>query len=115
MSKGYLDAVHELFGVVDWRLVVEAGHQSILEEDHPHFLPVGVVHGGVEGDELEVGLEGQQLLVHAAVEHGHVVVGEVGRYSRYPVDGSVEPVVDEVVPGGLGVDVQLVLGVHDAH
>jgi hypothetical protein len=40
--------------------VVEAGHHSVLEEDHPHILPVG----GVEGDELEVWLEGQLLLVH---------------------------------------------------
>lgn len=115
MREEYLDAVHELFGVEDGRLVVEAGHQSVLEEDHPHLLPVGVVHGGVEGDELEVGLEGQQLPVHAAVEHGHVVVGEVGGDRRDPVDCCVEPVVDDVVPGGLGVDVQLVLGVYDAH
>ena len=27
-------------------LVVEAGHHSVLEEDHPHILRVG----GVEGD-----------------------------------------------------------------
>jgi len=35
-------------GFLEYSLVVEAGHYSVLEEDHPHILPVG----GVEGDEL---------------------------------------------------------------
>lgn len=32
--------------------MVEACYKSILEKDHPNLLPVGVVHCGVEGDEL---------------------------------------------------------------
>lgn len=111
----YLNAVHELLGVEDRGLVVEAGHQPILKEDHPHLLPVGVVHGGVEGDELEVWLKGQQLPVHTAVKHGHVIVGEVRGDGRDPVNPRIQLVVDKVVPRGLGVDVQLVLGVDDAH
>jgi hypothetical protein len=90
---------------------VEAGGDPVLEEHHPHLLPVGVVHGGVEGHELEIGPVGPQPLVDGIVEHAHVVVCDVGGKSSDPVDIGIHLVVDLVVPVRLHPDPQLELRV----
>jgi hypothetical protein len=112
LRDGYLDAIHKFFGVVGLSGVVEAGHEPILEEDHPDLLPVGVVHGGVEGHELEVGLEWSEGVLQGVIEHGHVVVGDVGGNSRNPVDPGVQSIVQLVVPVLLLSVSKLVVGVY---
>ena len=59
------------------RSEVEARGYAILKKHHPNFLPVGVVHSGVEGDELEIGPKGLQFLMERGVKHAHVVISHV--------------------------------------
>jgi hypothetical protein len=98
ISKRYFEIVHDLLVVVDVSLVVEAGQDAVLEEHHPHFLPVGEEHGEVEGGELEVGVVGTQLVLHRRVVQTHVVERDVGGEGSKPVDVGVDFVVDYEVP-----------------
>lgn len=114
MRERYFNAVHEFFVAVNVRSEVEACGNLVLEEHHPNFLPVGVVHGGVEGDELEIGFVWVQFFVDGVVEHAHVVVGDVGREGSDPVDVVVNLVVDLVVPISLHANMQLKLRIDQA-
>lgn len=93
---------------------VKTGRYAVLEEHHPHFLPVCVVHGGVEGNELQFGTVWLQLFFEAAIKHTHVVVGHVGGHCHPPIDPVIHMVVNFVVPVALYPDMQLELGIDQA-